>query len=453
MASEGWLGCMADEYQEVPVDKLKLGYVLNYPVLERDEVLLLSVGTVITPRVVELLHQRGIDYVRINAAEAAAAAIGNAEKDDEYAKPIEAPDRFYKKLVAPLANAGSNRASTLFKSATSLRMDAEIRARGNLARSPGHGVMQIWSRKLTNLDDFHEAIRERDAREDELANRCKEIQYDIVHRARVDPNPVYKWMESELVQLSRDPDLFVFLNRPPASSPYPGIHSYQVARLSMAVAAHLRWSHEEIIAIGAGALVHDTGMLRLSDRIYRTRNRIDSLQRQDLIKHPVYALDLVGLENDLHEYIRYIAYQTHERCNGSGYPRAWPIASIHPAARLVGLVDAYVAMVSQRPHRNPLLPHQAILEIMQEAHAGLWEPALTRGLLRTVSLYPLGSFLELSDGRLARGVQANANDHRRPLLETWVDPAAIAREPGELLDLAAETRVTVSRAVPPPQIL
>ncbi|MFO0945410.1 MAG: HD domain-containing protein [Planctomycetota bacterium] len=332
-------------------------------------------------------------------------------------------------------------------------MDAEIRARGNLVRSPGHGTMQLWSRKITNLADFHEAIKERDAREDDLASRCREIQYDLVHRGKVDPNPLYKWLESEITQLSRDPDLFVFLTRPPASTPYPAVHSCQVARLSMAVAAHLRWSHEEIIAVGAGAFVHDAGMLRLSDRIYRTRNRIDSLQRQDLIKHPVYALDLVGLENDLHEYMRYIAYQVHERCNGSGYPRAWPMGSIHPAARLVGLVDAYVAMVSHRPHRNPLLPHQAILEIMQEAHAGQWEAAITRGLLRTVSLYPIGSFVELSDGRLARGVQANAKDHRRPMLEVWVDPAAIALEPGELLDLSTETRINVSRAVPPPQVL
>jgi HD-GYP domain-containing protein (c-di-GMP phosphodiesterase class II) len=221
----------------------------------------------------------------------------------------------------------------------------------------------------------------------------------------------------------------------------------------MAIAAHLNWTRQEILALGLGAICHDTGMLRISERLFRTRNRIDSLQRQDLVKHPILALDLVGLDNDLDEYVRYIVYQMHERCNGSGYPRGWTTSSIHPAARLTGLADAFVAMISHRPHRNPLLPHQAILEIMQETHAGLWEPAMTRGLLRSVSLYPLGSFMELSDGRIARSIQINAKDDRRPRLEVWVDPAAVSLEPGEVFDLAAHHKTSVSRAIAPPQML
>lgn len=443
---------MADEYQEVEIDKLKLGYVLQFPVLQRDQLLLLSVGTVISPRVVQFLHMRGIDKVKIHAKEAA-AALGDHEKEDAYAKPIESADRFYKRLATPSNVVQNLRQQTLFKSAISLRLDNEIREQGTLARFPRAGNVHVRGRPLGDIRELHDALREREAREDELAERVKELQFDTVHRARVDSGPLLALVEAALAQFGYDPDLFCLVIRAPSANPYPGRHAHLVARLSMAIGAYLGWSRAELLAVGLGALLHDTGMLRVSDRLYRTRNRIDSLQRQDLIKHPIYCLDLVGLDNDLDEYVRYIVYQTHERCNGTGYPRGWTTPSIHPAARLVGLVDAYIAMISHRPHRNPLLPHQAILEIMQETRGGLWEPAMTRGLLRAVSLYPLGSFVELSDGRIGRAVQTNPRSERQPRLEVWTDPAAIAHEPGEPLDLGTDSRVTVSRAVVPPQNL
>lgn len=441
-----------NQYTEVAVDKLKIGHVLGYPVFQHDQLLLLSTGTIITPRVVRLLHQHGIETVKIHSADA--ASIGDSkEREEGYTKPIEGSDQFYKKLTGTPKHSVSPRAMTLFKSANSLRMDAEIRARGKLTRTPHSGGVHIRSRPVTDIKHLHEAIAQRDAREEAIAEKCRELQYEIVHRARVDAGPILRILDAELSSLTKEPDLFCLVTRAPSASPYPGLHSLLVARMSMAIAAHLNWTRQEILALGLGAICHDTGMLRISDRLYRTRNRIDSLQRQDLVKHPILALDLVGLDNDLDEYVRYIVYQMHERCNGSGYPRGWTMSSIHPAARLVGLADAFVAMISQRPHRNPLLPHQAILEIMQETHAGLWEPAITRGLLRAVSLYPLGSFVELSDGRIARSIQINAKDDRRPRMEVWIDPAAIALEPGEVLDLASQPQLTVSRAIAPPQII
>ncbi|MFO0945411.1 MAG: hypothetical protein U1D30_05615 [Planctomycetota bacterium] len=60
---------------------------------------MLSVGTVITQRVVELLHQRGINSVKINAAGAAAAAL---DLEGRRVRQAHRGSRsFYKKLIAP----------------------------------------------------------------------------------------------------------------------------------------------------------------------------------------------------------------------------------------------------------------------------------------------------------------------------------------------------------------
>jgi HD-GYP domain-containing protein (c-di-GMP phosphodiesterase class II) len=69
------------------------------------------------------------------------------------------------------------------------------------------------------------------------------------------------------------------------------------------------------------------------------------------------------------------AYQ--ERWDGSGYPKGLKGDDIPMEARIVSLIDAFVAMTSNRPYRKGLSKEEAIQQIQQGAGKH-WDPRIVR---------------------------------------------------------------------------
>ena len=63
----------------------------------------------------------------------------------------------------------------------------------------------------------------------------------------------------------------------------------------------------------------------------------------------------------------------HERWDGLGYPDGLAGENIPFAARVVAVVDAFHAMISDRPYRRAIAPRRA-LEILQSGRGTQWDP-------------------------------------------------------------------------------
>jgi len=96
-----------------------------------------------------------------------------------------------------------------------------------------------------------------------------------------------------------------------------------------------------------------------------------------------------------------IVNQVHERVDGSGYPRGLHINLIHPLARVLNVVDTYLSLIDPGPGRPAILPHDAIGFLLHEGARGRFEALPMQALLTTVTLFPIGSRVELDDGRKA----------------------------------------------------
>jgi HD-GYP domain-containing protein (c-di-GMP phosphodiesterase class II) len=140
-----------------------------------------------------------------------------------------------------------------------------------------------------------------------------------------------------------------------------------------------------------------------------------------------------------------VAYQMHERCNGSGYPRGRTAAQIHPLAKIAAVADVFLALVSMRPHRAPVSPYRAIEMILYDTQRQLYDPYVVRALLGAISLFPLGSYVRLSDDRIAKVIRTNPRRYDRPIVEIEQDSRSTT--PPEVVDLALRPEVRVVRAL------
>lgn len=250
--------------------------------------------------------------------------------------------------------------------------------------------------------------------------------------------------ERQLQEVQTDLDEFLIRGAAPVLNNYPSRHSLQTAMLATSMATLMGHPQEDLTELGLGCLLHDVGMLQIPARLLSAAHPLPAADRLELQKHPIISANLIQDCRDIPQAARHIVYQMHERMNGTGYPRGRSGAQIHPLARIASVADAYLALISPRPHRPPLSPYQAVERLLLSARQGQFDPSAIRALLHTVSLFPVGSKVRLNDGRVALVIRSNRDQFARPVIQL-IDP--VSPFPGDIIDLAGQASIQVASAL------
>jgi HD-GYP domain-containing protein (c-di-GMP phosphodiesterase class II) len=296
---------------------------------------------------------------------------------------------------------------------------------------PQHKSLEVMrrERQVAYVDDLFAKLIEGAAAETEaLSDVCRESIRAIV----------------------ADKDLFLCLGLNPYDANYPARHSLHVATVAIAIGVVLGLDDEGLTDLGTGCLIHDVGMMKLDKRLYKSKRCLTPSELMKLAEHPVLTLDaLASLGVGISRVARIVAYQIHERCDGSGYPRGRTNDEIHGLAKIAAVADAYIGLVSNRAHRRGMLPYFAIQKILESIPLGHFDPKAVRALLHAMSLFPVGSFVETSIGRIGRVVRSNGKAYLSPTIELWnekhkqFDP--------DLVNLAEENSLRIVKASPVPK--
>lgn len=139
-------------------------------------------------------------------------------------------------------------------------------------------------------------------------------------------------------------------------------HCKRVAEYTRRVACSLSTlSREQEEAIVLAARIHDLGKLAVPPSVLHKATPLNSTERDQIQAHPVAGetmlRDLGGLDGAL-DVVRW----HHERFAGGGYPDNLCGVQIPLAARIVAVADAWDAMLSARPYKDP----RSVLEARSE---------------------------------------------------------------------------------------
>jgi HD-GYP domain-containing protein (c-di-GMP phosphodiesterase class II) len=213
------------------------------------------------------------------------------------------------------------------------------------------------------------------------------------------------------------------------------------------MAAQLGMGRDQLLEVGLGALLQDSGMLRVPEEIRLAARPLTDEEWFEVRCHPLYTLEHLEQIRGLPRTVACIAYQLHERVDGRGYPRERSGLFVHPYAKIAGIADAYAAMIRPRPHRPPISPYLAAKTVLIEGSSNKFDRTMVRAFLDAVSLFPVGSRVELDDGSKATTMRANPGQHTRPVVELMDDSC---RPTGRIMDLSREKRRSVNLVLPIP---
>ena len=152
-------------------------------------------------------------------------------------------------------------------------------------------------------------------------------------------------------------------------------HSANVAFYCGMLGAELGFSKEEIQCITTGGLLHDLGKLEIGEEILCKPGRLDESEFRLIKMHPLLGFRKLVHRTDISEAQLMMAYQHHERLDGTGYPVGQMTDGIHPWAKICSIVDVFEALTSQRPYRSPM-PHSKAIAVLQRDSGTAFDPEI-----------------------------------------------------------------------------
>ena len=138
------------------------------------------------------------------------------------------------------------------------------------------------------------------------------------------------------------------------------LHGIKVANLAFLLAKKVGFSYERSKELAIAGLLHDLGKLQMSPQIYEVNENTLDVER--LVKrrsHAKISYDIL-MRYDYSDFILKSILYHHENYDGSGYPKNLVATDIPSGARVLAIVNMFVALVSDRPYRKSFDKETAI---------------------------------------------------------------------------------------------
>lgn len=170
-----------------------------------------------------------------------------------------------------------------------------------------------------------------------------------------------KTREVELVTIQA---ITTVANTIDAKDDYTKGHSMRVAYYSEALARKIGWSEEDVQNIHYVALLHDIGKIGVPDSVLNKPFKLTNVEF-DLIKNHTSMGAEILKDIKMFPNVSVGAKYHHERYDGRGYPNGLKGTEIPEVARVIGIVDSYDAMTSNRVYRKRLQDEMVRLELIK----------------------------------------------------------------------------------------
>lgn len=224
------------------------------------------------------------------------------------------------------------------------------------------------------------------------------------------------------------------------------------AILAETIANFMNLPEDYIDDIILGSLLHDCGMLRIPDAILNKKTALSDTEMQTVVAHTVYGYKAVLSEFVYTERVAMLVLEHHERWDGKGYPNGLDKDSIEIGARIIAVVDAFVAMTARKAYRNALLGYDAMKTLLADK-GRRFDYEVIKAMIQSIGVYPIGSIVLMNDTSIVRVVGTHPEAPLRPLIRILIDETGhlYPNNKGKLIDLKEYKNTFIVKAIDPLQ--
>lgn len=223
-----------------------------------------------------------------------------------------------------------------------------------------------------------------------------------------------------------------------------------VAVLGTKVGIGLGYYGEELHRLALAGFVHDIGLFAVPKSLIAKAGRLTQEERGFIEQHPELGYQIVEKCGPTYHWLAQLTRQAHERFNGQGYPNRLKGREISEMAQIVGVVDVFDALVSERPYRRRMLSHEAVKELLI-AERRTFPREILKALVEQFSVYPLGTTVRLTTGEIGTVAKVNSRYPLRPVVRRD-DQQECEGSGSSEIDLSRMPLISIAEILHPPVV-
>jgi len=213
-------------------------------------------------------------------------------------------------------------------------------------------------------------------------------------------------------------------------------HAVNVAILSTITAMAMSdYNRDNLYVLAIGALLHDIGKIFVPKDLFKKED--PTVEDLEIIRnHTNYGFEVLRRLENFSLVAAHIALQHHENHNGSGFPDKKKGEEIHLFARIVAIADRFDNLVA-----GGLKMHTAY-EAIATGNEIFFDPKITEAFLSRIAVYPVGTFVRITEGNIGIITQVVPKMQHRPKVRVIADKNNQLYAEAYEINLASQTYLT-----------
>ena len=304
----------------------------------------------------------------------------------------------------------------------SIRQDL-LQSKGQSSESQSKVRFVTYPDKVSAADETPRALKAFSSGEALLGTLLQDIRNGRVPQVDAVKNVVDEMVDSMI----DNPDALLWIARLREDHVVTYNHGVKVGLYMVALGRHLGFPRKELATLGLIGMLADVGKTRLPRALLDKPGMLSSNEYAIAKEHVKLGIEALKETGQLTPEVELGILQHHERMDGSGYPAGLKGHDISVYGRMAAIADCFAALITPRAYANPQPPQEALMTLYEWGEKSLHQP-LVEQFIQAVSVFPVGSMVELSSGEICVVLAHNRVKRLEPkvLVLTWPDKTPLA---------------------------
>ncbi|HJW26837.1 MAG TPA: HD-GYP domain-containing protein [Rhodocyclaceae bacterium] len=271
-----------------------------------------------------------------------------------------------------------------------------------------------------------------------ICAKAKEAVVSMFQEARMGKAIEAEQAQSLVEEISnsvlRNPGALISLARLKTADDYTYMHSVAVCALMIALARQLGLDEDQTRELGMAGLLHDVGKMMMPLEVLNKPGKLTDEEFATMKRHPEEGYKLLLVSKAVTETIIDVCLHHHEKMDGSGYPHGLTGEHISLYAKMGAVCDVYDAITSNRPYKAGWDPAESVKRMAE--WKGHFDPVVFQAFVKSLGIYPVGSFVRLESGRLGVVLEQSDKSLLTPRVKVFFSAKSQAYIKPEIVDLA-----------------
>ncbi len=246
--------------------------------------------------------------------------------------------------------------------------------------------------------------------------------------------------------LKENSSVFLFLYGLDEGKDYTTTHSVNVTFYALIIGIALKYTMNQLIDLALGTLLIDAGMIKMPVYIVHKQSNLTEQEYKQIRTHPLLGYKTIRELGNLKESVANVSLQHHEQFDGNGYPRGLKGNEIDEFARIASIADSYEAQISNRSYKEKIYFYHAMRNLLSSG-VNRFDPVILRVFLSRMSVYPIGSIVELNDESIGIVIGSVPEKPLRPIIKLIFDKSGKKLEETIIVNLLEKTSLYITKAL------